>query len=89
MKTKRASSIKRNIAKGGNIITMYSNIDLDTTTSTTADQEVESGAITVVIAEKVMPGVENESKRHNCNKVRNQKLICENQMKMLIGDVFE
>ena len=36
---------------------MYSNNELDTTTSTTADKEVESGAITKVIAERVTPGV--------------------------------
>jgi hypothetical protein len=33
---------------------------LDTTTSTTADKEVESGATTEVIAERVTPGVESE-----------------------------
>ena len=33
---------KRNIATGASIITMYSNNDLDTATSTTADKEVES-----------------------------------------------
>ena len=39
---------------------MYSDNDLDTTTSTTADKEVESGATTEVIAERVTPGVESE-----------------------------
>ena len=39
---------------------MYSNNDLDTTTSTTADKEVESGATTEVIAERVTPGVESK-----------------------------
>jgi hypothetical protein len=39
---------------------MYRNNDLDTTTSKTADKEVESGAITKVIAERVTPGVESE-----------------------------
>jgi hypothetical protein len=51
---------------------------LDTTTSTTADKEVESGATTEVIAERVTPGVESElvnmfiigSKWYNWKKVR-------------------
>jgi hypothetical protein len=57
---------------------MYSNNSLDTTTSTTADKEVESGATTEVIAERVTPGVKSElvnmfiigSKWCNCKKVR-------------------
>ena len=52
---------KRNIATEASIIiTMYSNNGLDTTTSTTADKEVESGATTEVITERVTPGVESE-----------------------------
>jgi hypothetical protein len=56
---------------------MHSNKnDLDTTTSMTADKEVESGATTEVIAERVTPGVESESvnmfmigfKWYNCKK---------------------
>jgi hypothetical protein len=52
---------KRNIATRASIITINSNNDLDTTTSTTADKGVESGQVTVVIAERVMPSVESES----------------------------
>ena len=58
---KRSIFHKRNIATEASIIiTMYSNNDLDTTTSTTADKEVESGATTEVIAERVTPGVESK-----------------------------
>ena len=78
-KHKKSIFHKRNIATEASIIiTMYSNNDLDTTTSTTADKEVESGATTEVIAERVTPGVESElvnmfiigSKWYNCKKVR-------------------
>ena len=73
---KRSIFHKRNIATQANVNTMYSNNDLDTTTSTTADKEVESGATTEVIAERVTPGVESESvnmfmigfKWYNCKK---------------------
>ena len=58
---KRSIFHKRNIAtEASTIITMYSNNDLDTTTFTTADKEVESGANTEVIAERVTPGVESK-----------------------------
>ena len=78
-KHKKSIFHKRNIATGVSIIiTMYSNNDLDTTTFTTADKEVESGATTEVIAERVTPGVESElvnmfiigSKWYNWKKVR-------------------
>ena len=78
-KHKKSIFHKRNIATEASIIiTMYSNNDLDTTTSTTADKEVESGATTEVIAERVTPGVESElvnmfiigSKWYNWKKVR-------------------
>ena len=76
---KRSIFHKRNIAtQEASVITMHSDNDLDTTTSTTADKEVESGATTEVIAERVTPGVKSElvnmfiigSKWCNCKKVR-------------------
>ena len=62
---------------------VYNNNDLDTTTSTTDDKEVESSVATGVIADRVMPGVKSESvnmfiigfKWCNCKKLRFQKLI--------------
>ena len=71
---------KRNIATGSIIITMYSNNDLDPTTSSTADKEVESGATTEVITERVTPGVDSKLangfiigfKWCDCKKVRFQ-----------------
>ena len=76
---KRSIFHKRNIATQVSDITIHSNNDfLDTTTSTTADKEVESGATTEVITERVTPGVKSESvnwfmigfKWCNCKKVR-------------------
>ena len=76
---KRSIFHKRNIAtQEASVITMHSDNDLDTTTFTTADKEVESGATTEVIAERVTPGVKSESvnwfmigfKWCNCKKVR-------------------
>ena len=58
---KRSIFHKRIVAtQEASVITMHSDNDLDTTTSTTADKEVESGATTEVIAERVTPGVESE-----------------------------